>query len=256
VGTSTTYNNAATTYVGWQWQAGQGSTSSNTSGTITSTVSVNATAGFSIATFNSGAAGNKTVGHGLGVAPALWIVKQRTGAASSWSVGSKALAVPAARFLALDLTVAVITDTRIWANTAPSSTVLSFESGYTLGANQDCVAYCWAEIAGFSKFGSYTGNVSTNGPFVYTGFRPKFILIKRTDDGTAGWWIWDSARNTYNAANTIIGPNTSSAEFTGAFEIDLLSNGFKLRTANSALNGGTVIYAAFAENPFKNANAR
>ena len=241
------------TIVDWIWKAG-GAGVSNTSGSITSTVSVNATAGFSVVTFNAGTAGNKTVGHGLGVAPALWIVKS-TGSANSWSVGSQALAVPAARFLALDLTSSVYTDTRIWANTAPSSTVLSFESGYTLNAGINAVAYCWAEIAGFSKFGSYTGNGSADGPFVFTNLKPRFIMIKRTDT-TSNWTILDTAREGYNVDNDPLYPNLSDAEGTTDLA-DILSNGFKLRSTDASVNAnaGTYIYACFSSNPFKNSTA-
>jgi hypothetical protein len=252
-GSNDSSNQNGGTFVGWQWQAGQGSSSSNTNGTVTSTVSVNATAGFSVVTY-TGTGAAATVGHGLGVAPSLVIVKRRDTTAN-WQV--RHTSITAANSIQLNLTNASASATTVWNSTAPTSTVFSIGTSTDVNASAGTyVTYCWAEIAGFSKFGSYTGNSSTDGTFVYTGFRPKFILIKRTDVASHDWWIWDSARNTFNAANSIISPDQAAVEATGAFQMDLLSNGFKLRTANASLNTGTFIYAAYAENPFKNANAR
>jgi hypothetical protein len=149
----------------------------------------------------------------------------------------------------------------MWNNTSPTSSVFSVGTDI-YGANISAapyVAYCWTPIAGYSAFGSYAGNGSTDGPFVYTGFRPKFILIKRTDSSGYQWAIWDSIRNTYNAAGTNLWPDSSEAEATStSYDIDMLSNGFKFRTNSTSRNGsgGTHIYMAFAENPFKNALAR
>jgi hypothetical protein len=246
------------TYVAWQWKA-NGAGVTNTSGSITSTVSANTTSGFSIATFNAGAAGNKTVGHGLGVAPNLWIVKGLTVAANSWSVGSSALTTPASNYLVLNATSGSASDTRIWANAAPTNNVFSFESGYTLPANSDCVAYCFAAVAGYSAFGSYTGNNSaTDGAFVYLGFRPEFLIIKSTSASTE-WVMMDSARNIYNLADTSLYANRAYSEATigTVNDIDFLSNGFKLRNNTGFVNASqTYIYAAFAETPFKYSLAR
>jgi len=248
------------TYVGWQWQAGQGSTSSNTSGSITSTTSVNATAGFSIVTY-TGTGSNATVGHGLGAAPAMMIVKGRnTTTGQSWRVYHKnANASPASGVLNLNVTDAFFTSSTQWNNTAPTSSVLSIGTDPALNENtKNYVAYCWAEIAGFSKFGSYTGNGSADGPFVYLGFRPKYVLIKRTD-AVASWEVIDTARDPYNASANYLYPNLSDAEVNAPSNTrDYLSNGFKIRHSGGGSNasGGTYIYMAFAENPFKNANAR
>jgi len=243
------------TYVGWQWQAGQGTTSSNTSGTITSTVSVNATAGFSIVLY-TGNGGAMTIGHGLGVAPKLIILKDRD-IGRPWPVYHGSLATN--QYLILNTTAAAATSTSYWNNTAPTSTVFSVNGlEGNVGANgEKYVAYCWAEIAGFSKFGSYTGNGSADGPFVYTGFRPKFILWKSSTDGARNWSVFDSSRNTYNVTNSYLLPNLSNAEGTSD-ACDFLSNGFKWRSTDAGSNGSgqTFIYMAFAENPFKNANAR
>jgi len=257
LGTSSdsTVNNAGSgqTYVGWQWQAGQGSTSSNTSGSITSTVSVNASAGFSVATFTgTGAAG--TVGHGLGVAPSMYIIKQRS-ATGDWFVYHQSVGATAGLFL--NLTTASTTNT-YFNNTAPTSSVFSIGTASGLNANGVTqVAYCWTPIAGFSAFGSYEGVSSTDGPFIYLGFRPRWIMIKRTNS-TGDWTIWDTAMNTYNVVGTGLYADLSSAESSGNAAFDYLSNGFKVRNtfANINVSGGTYIYMAFAENPLKNALAR
>jgi hypothetical protein len=247
------WNASGSTYVAWQWQAGQGTTSSNTNGSITSTVSVNATAGFSVVTYTHNGVNAATVGHGLGVAPKFIINKQRS-AASNWRCYHSSL--PAGYNIQLNLTQAQSSAADIFP-TAPTSTVFTPGNGDSAnGVN--FVAYCWAEVAGFSKFGSYTGNGSTDGPFVYCGFRPRYVMMKRTDN-VGDWWIYDTARSTYNAAIQYLFADTSGAEVTDASEpIDFLSNGFKLRIATYQPNtsGATFIYAAFAENPFKYANAR
>jgi hypothetical protein len=252
-GSANSLNTNAYTFVGWQWQAGQGTNTTNTSGSITSTVSVSTTAGFSVVTFNAAASGAFTVGHGLGVAPRMIITRYRN-IASEWytyhaSVGNT-------QFLKLNATSAATTSANVWNNTSPTSTVFTLGSSISGSTSWTMVAYCWAEIEGFSRFGSYTGNGSTDGPFVYTGFRPKFIMTKRTDT-TSDWIIYDTSRNTYNVTDLRLFPNLSNAE-TQAGAMDLLSNGFKLRDTGASQNasGGTYIYAAFAENPFKNANAR
>jgi len=251
---STQINDNTDTYVAWQWQAGQGSTSSNTSGSITSTVSVSTTAGFSVVTWTA-TNGNATIGHGLGVAPKMIIIKDRATAAN-WTVYHASIGNTAG--LVLNDTSASNTNANFWNNTTPTSTVFSVGSfsNYLTDAH---VAYCWAEIAGFSKFGSYTGNGSADGPFVYTGFRPKYIVLKSTTTAGSNWWAEDTSRSTYNAANALLFPNLSNAEYTTAgVETDILSNGFKLRTSSNDGNksGDTFIYMAFAENPFKNALAR
>jgi uncharacterized membrane protein YgcG len=147
-----------------------------------------------------------------------------------------------------------------WNNTTPSSTVITlYNDAATNGSGSTYVAYCWAAIAGFSAFGSYTGNGSTDGPFVYTGFRPKFVMWRRTDTAGFDWDMYDSSRDTYNLAFKELIANSSAAESTSTvLSLDILSNGFKLRTSNGNGNasGGTYIYIAYAENPFKNANAR
>ena len=255
LGANSTYNNSGATYVAWCWKAG-GTTSSNTNGTITSSVSVNASAGFSVVTY-TGTGVNATVGHGLGVAPKLIICKARS-TTGSWQTYHASLTGTTGIFL--DLTSAAFASSVYWNNTNPTSSVFSIgTSSFVNVASQTQVAYCWSEIDGFSKFGSYTGNGSADGPFVYTGFRPKFLLIKSTA-ATGNWWMYDTSRSTYNLASVFLYANASDAEVSDTTNgLDMLSNGFKLRVVGNYqpnTNGGTFIYAAFAENPFKNALAR
>ena len=249
------FNDSGKTYVGWQWQAGQGTTSSNTNGTITSTVSVNASAGFSVVTYTTPASGGFTVGHGLGVAPAFVIHKSRSNVIG-WQCYHQAIGNTA--YINLDLTNASVASSTAFNNTSPSSSIITYGNTSFWGASYTYVAYCWTPIAGFSAFGSYTGNGSTDGTFVYTGFRPRWIMIKRSDSAGNNWRIWDTARATYNAGLLALFPNVSDAEDSVTDTYDLVSNGFKLRTSGVGTNasGGTYIYAAFAENPFKNSLAR
>ena len=247
-------NSSSDAYVAWQWQAGQGSSSSNTNGTITSTVSVNASAGFSVVTW-TGTGANATVGHGLGVAPQLIINKPRNSADNwiSWHTSLGALG-----YIYLNLTNASNSLAAMWNSTLPTSSVFSVGTNSNINSSaQTMVSYCWTSIAGYSAFGSYTGNGSTDGPFVYTGFRPRWVMFKRTDS-TSSWTIWDTAMNTYNVVGNGLYADLSNAESTGNSAFDYLSNGFKVRNSFANINssGGTYIYMAFAENPFKNALAR
>ena len=256
IGTDAGGNTTGDGYVAWQWQAGQGSSSSNTSGSITSTVSVNASAGFSVVTY-TGTGANATVGHGLGVAPSMMIVKNRTSANGWVCYHTYDNASPASGYMRLDSTAAFATDATAFNNTAPISSVFSL--GILGGVNTSTnayVAYCWSEIAGYSKFGSYTGNGSADGPFVYTGFRPKFIMYKSTNVSN-NWVIFDTSRDIYNVVSNYLLPNSSAAEAAVPL-IDFVSNGFKIRTVSGGTNGSgdTMIYACFAENPFKNSLAR
>jgi hypothetical protein len=258
VGTDTNYNNLSATYVAWQWQAGQGSTSSNTNGTITSTVSVNASAGFSVVTWTANASANQSIGHGLGVAPKFVIVKDRT-TSNNWNVWFTGFT--ADEYLQLNTTAAKGSFSTLWYQ-VPTSSVFYVGTSGTAANYQNgdgYVAYCWTPIAGYSAFGSYTGNGSSDGTFVYTGFRSRFMMTKRTDT-TGNWVIHDTARNTYNVADLALYPNLSAAEDSGASgrPFDILSNGFKARATEIDINasGGTYIYACFSENPFKNALAR
>ena len=247
------YNASGRNYVAWNWKA-NGSGSSNTAGSITSTVSANTTSGFSVVTY-TGTGSNATVGHGLGVAPSFIIIKRRD-AGSSWNCYQ--ITLGASQYIQIDGTAGAATNTGVWNNTAPTSSVFSIGTAFA-GVNASGsthVAYCFAEVAGYSKFGSYTGNGSADGPFVYTGFRPAFVMTKRTDL-TSEWTITDLRRPGYNLVNKSLYANQSSAELTYNV-LDQLSNGFKLRDPDGIWNGsgGTYIYMAFAENPFKYSLAR
>jgi hypothetical protein len=262
LGVNANANNSGTTYVGWQWKGG-GAAVTNTAGSISSQVSANPTAGFSVVTY-TGTGANATVGHGLGVAPKLVILKSRS-VVIDWAVYHGSVA--ATNYLLLNSTAASAASAGVWNNTAPTSTVFSIGSSTTTNTNGGTyVAYCFSEVAGYSKFGTWTNNNSTDGAFIYLGFRPRFILLKNTDN-VEGWFIWDSARQTYNMAPPSLNwlnPNLSNAEGTNnasTAEIDGLSNGFKIRTTNPAageisFGTRTYIYAAFAETPFKNSLAR
>jgi hypothetical protein len=242
------------TFVSWLWKA-NGAAVSNTSGSITSQVSANTTAGFSIVTY-TGTGANATVGHGLGVAPKIVIVKNRDGSPTSWGVWHSALGVNEG--LELQTTGAKQTGLSVWWNGAtPTSSVFSIgTSGTVNGSTQKMVAYCFAEIPGFSKIGSYTGNASTDGPFVWCGFKPRWVMIKRTDS-TGNWLIFDTARSTYNLMNNMLYPNLSNAEDT-AWSMDFCSGGMKVRDNGLQINAssGTFIFIAFAEAPFNYATAR
>ena len=249
------FNKSSSTYVAYGWKAG-GASTVNTSGSISSNVSVNTTAGFSIVTY-TGTGANATVGHGLGVAPKMVIVKNRT-QVDGWAIGHSNL-TSWAYVLQWDSGAQASVSTFFNSN-GPTSSVFSVGSATnTNQSGQSFVAYCFAEIEGYSKFGSYTGNGSTDGPFQYTGFRPKYVMIKRTDT-TADWHIHDAARNTFNVTNNTLYPGTTDVEDVAhtAVVFDFLSNGFKLRATHptSNNNGNNYIYVAFAESPFKYSNAR
>jgi hypothetical protein len=255
LGSNAAVNASAGSYVAWAWDAGA-STVTNNSGTITSQVRANASAGFSIVTY-TGSGANSTIGHGLGVAPQFIITKSRSSSAFNWGVYHASAGNTG--YLKLNLTDAFATQAT-WQNTTPTSAV--FYVGNFNSANQggdNYVAYCFAPVVGYSSFGSYTGNGSTDGPFVYTGFRPSYLLIKQSSTSGQNWEVRDYAREPYNDSNrTVLFPSSSLAEVTDAFPIDLLSNGFKVRNTGDGTNGSgaTYIYAAFAESPFNYARAR
>ena len=240
-------NIASANMVAWQWKA-NGSGSSNEDGSINTTAtSANTTAGFSIIEW-SGTGANGTIGHGLGVQPLLYIIKN-TATTNSWTVGSTLFANT--KYLVLNSTDAPVTGTA-WNSAYPTSSVINL--GDSAGSNgsgtNNMICYAFAEVPGYSSFGSYTGNGSTDGVFVYTGFTPAFIMYKVTST-TDSWEMYDTKRRTFNPYGTQLKANLSNAE-TDDTRIDILSNGFKARSTNTAVNGSgaTYIYMAFAENPF------
>jgi hypothetical protein len=260
LGADTTYliaNSSANTFVGWQWKGG-GTGVSNTSGTITSTVSANPTAGISVVSFSTVTSGtSSTIGHGLGAVPKMIILKYRN-QASNWTVHHASLGT--GYVLRLNTTDAQITNTTNI--NAVSSTTFTLGSSWVDNPTQPIIAYCFAEVAGFSKFGSYTGNGTQGaGPFVYTGFRPRYVVVKKTSSSGTNWHAYDTSRSTYNySGSNILKPDDSAAELTARndVQIDILSNGFRLIGNDIGINenNGTFIYMAFAEAPFNYARAR
>ena len=240
------------TYVAWQWKANGGTTANNTDGATTSTVQANTDAGFSIVTY-TGTGSATTLGHGLGVAPAMLIVKNRT-TAVDWAVYHKDL-TDAGYVIAINSTDAEAdSGTNRWNHTDPTSSVFSVGSGQQTNQNtNNMICYAFAEKQGYSKFGSYIGNGNADGPFVYTGFKPAFVLFKNSSNAGENWIMYDNKRDPHNEATLELFPNLVNTDYTGnAFDIDMLSNGFKHRGANGGSNGSnrTYIYMAFAEHPF------
>ena len=265
VGTNSNSNSSSSNYVAWQWKANAGTTSTNTDGSINTTVQANTDAGFSIVGYTCpDPITNFTIGHGLGVTPDVIIVKTRDGS-RNWGVYHKSLTAPAEnRNLKLNLTNAEAAESTFWANTAPTSSVITIAQNASVNfQGHNYIAYCFAEKQGYSKFGKYVGNGNSlgDGPFVYTGFAPSFVIIKRTD--AANDWIMHTYKlgtkassavekgNVGNLNNAALRANSNSfVDDWGA--IDMLSNGFKIRTdaASENTSGGSYIYMAFAENPF------
>jgi hypothetical protein len=267
-GTDPTYymadvNYPGSNFVAWQWKA-NGAGSSNTAGNITSTVSANNDSGFSIVTGTLGAAGvQNTVGHGckvggIATAPSMIIFKTRSGATYNWSIYHASVCDTTSKYFRFT-TDALLTYSTVWGAALPTSTVFGVTGDGCGSPSNPFVAYCFAPVASYSAFGSYIGNGSSNGPFIYTGFRPRWILFKRSDAANS-WFIYDTARDTFNAMFKYLQPDSAAAEAgtSGSNDIDITANGFKIRNSNNYDNasGGTIIYAAFAESPFKYALAR
>lgn len=238
-------NYSGVTYVGWQWKANGGTTSSLSNTGPDSVVQVNSDAKFVIGTY-TGNGSNSNVKHGLGETPDMLIVKRRTGGTGSWAVWHKDLT--SAYWLRLDATVTQATG--VWDGLDPNSEKF-FISGGSSNVNisgSDYVFYAWKSVQGYSKFGKYAGNENANGPFIYTGFKPACIILKNATV-VSNWRIFDTKRPTYNTALRLM-PNSTAAEQTDT-QIDILSNGFKIRASDSEINSGaTHVYMAFAENPF------
>ena len=246
------WNESGKTYVAWNWKAG--TTSGLSGGTLTPTAySFNTTSGFGIYAY-TGTGANATIPHGLGVAPHLVIVKHLSGA-SDWEVGNSSF-TSWVYHAGLNLTNAESSSATCWNSTAPTSTVFSVgTNGAINGSGQTFVAYVFANVKGYSKFGSYFGNGNVDGTFVYTGFRPAWLMIKASS-ATGNWMMYDNKREGYNEANDRLIANTTGVEASSA--IDILSNGFKLRSTDSYLNTSSVTYsfAAFAEFPIVSSNSK
>mgnify|MGYP003659094812 len=247
VNTATSVNGSSANYVSWNWKA-NGAGSSNTDGSITSTVSVNTTSGFSIVKYTGNGLAGATIGHGLGAVPKMTIIKSMT-AGEDWIIPP--LNDPT-NYIVLNSTGAEGNGIGPFNNTAATSSVFSVGTwGTTNGNSQTLLAYCFAEKQGFSKISSYIGNGNADGTFNYTGFKPAWVMIKNLTSAGSNWRIFDNQRLGYNVNNATLYPNLSNAE-ADETSLDLLSNGFKMRGTTNDLNGSgqTYIYMAFAETPF------
>ena len=252
------YNLSGSNYVAWQWKANGGTTSSNSDGSVTSTVQANTDAGFSIVTFDSASSGNFSVGHGLGVQPAMIITKNREGT-GQWYCWHKSLTggdSNTSYLISLNRTDEESSYANAW-GAGVTSSVFGMQSGNTATASNDYVAWCFAEKQGYSKFGSYIGNGNTNGPFVYTGFKPALVVVKRSivagSTAYGNWLMYDNKRGAYNLNDEYVYANNNAAEATSTTAgYDFLSNGFKVRNTynDGNVSGNTYIYMAFAETPF------
>jgi len=251
VGADNDTNRNGDSIVGWNWKANGGTTSSNSNGSITSTVQANTTAGFSIVSY-TGTGSNATIGHGLSSAPSMIIFKTR--GTGNWLVYHQGIGNTHGVFL--NTTSAKDDDATYFQDTDPTSSVFSIGTSTLVNDTNAYIAYCFAEKKGYSKFESYTGNGNADGTFVYTGFRPAFVMIKGTASSRA-WNIFDNKRDTFNPTDKLLLPNLSDAELSG-YKIDFLANGFKPRDTNTYWNGNgeTYIYMAFAENPFVTAGTK
>ena len=256
LGTTNATNTNGETQVGWSWVAGTSFTNDASStgiGTIDSSGSVNTDAGFSICSFTGNGTSGASVKHGLSTKPAMMIIKNRD-EADSWQVyHHKNTSAPATETLQLNETGATSDTSNRWNDTEPTTAIFTLGDNPTVNKNTiKYIGYIFSEIKGYSKFGSYTGNGNADGTFIYTGFKPAFLITKKTN-ATGPWDMFDNTRNVINPVNSRLHPNASDTEFTNsAMNIDFVSNGFKIKTTDNELNtsGSTYIYMAFAENPF------
>ena len=252
VGTDSGVNANTYTFASWNWKSGttSGITTNGSTDTTPSSYSFNQTAGISIVKYSGSGSTPTKIAHGLGVAPKMIIVKRLTGTAD-WVVGHNSMADDWTKYIYLSSTAASVTaGGAAWENTAPDTVNFTVGDNTQINASgSDYIAYCFAEKTGYSKFGSYTGNGNADGTFVYTGFKPAFVMIKSFSDSST-WHLADNKRIGYNPLNYRIQPNNSNAEYQG-FEIysDFLSNGFKLRNTDTDTNGSgrTYIYMAFGQ---------
>ena len=251
VGATDNVNGSGNGIAAWNWKA-NGAGSANTDGSISSTVSANTTSGFSIVKYTGTGSAGATVGHGLGVKPAMIIFKSLSVAGPSWVVYHQSKG--ATYTLYLNETSVGGTSAEMLNNTEPTSSLITLGNGTSSNSSgASTIAYCFNDVQGFSKMGSYTGNNNDDGTFVYLGFKPAFVLIKITSGQTDNWIMQDNKINSFNGPSSQrLRPNSSGAEFSSSNEIDLLSNGFKVHGADGEINGDgfSYIYMSFAENPF------
>ena len=247
LGTHDDSNGSGRTYVGWNWKA-NGTGSANTDGSISSTVSANTTAGFSIVKY-TGTGSVATIGHGLGAVPKMIIIKNTSSSspAYAWRVYNAGLAIAGTN--SLQFQASNTAEAGYWNNTTPTTTVFSVgANGETNQSSGTNIAYCFADVTGYSKFSTYIGNGNADGAFIYTGFAPSFVMVKKAS-GTGSWWFRDNKIAPYNVRSQVFVANSSGAETSGVGQMDFLSNGFKLRDTTDASNssGGTYIYMAFGQ---------
>ena len=245
-------NEVSQTYVAWQWKSQGGSTVSNSDGSITSTVQANTTAGFSIVTYTGNGSSGATIGHGLGAVPSMFIIKRRSGA-EDWVVyHHKNTSAPETDHLLLNTTDATSDSDTRFNDTAPTSSLITMGNNAVInGSGSTYVCYAFKEIQGYSKFSSFTGTGNADGPMVFCGFSPSWVMIKKTNN-TSQWVIHDTTRQEFNMQTRFLQANQNAAESTSsAADLDILSNGFKLRSSDDAQNGNgdTYIYLAFASSP-------
>ena len=250
VGTDAGYNGSTNDMIAWCWRANGGTTSTNTSGTITSTVQANTKGGFSIITY-TGTGTNSTIGHGLTKAPDFYIVKNASSGTENWTCYHAG--ITETHYLTFNTTAIASDNNTFWNDTAPTSTVISLGTNARCnGSTNTMVGFAWHSVEGYSKFDKWEANANNNGSFVYTGFRPRLVFIKSADT-VAPWVVWDTERSTSNKANNALAWNASSteADYTG-YPIDFHANGFKLRTSNATVNAaGTWVFGAWGDVPFK-----
>ena len=261
VGSESGFNNSSDTFVAWCWKAGtawSNDASATSVGSLDSSGTKNATAGFSIISFTGTESGTPSIAHSLSSTPEF-IISKALEVTDNWMVFHGSFS--AQDYIILNTYGNTASASSVW-NSLPSSTVINMGDNAGVNDDGDMIMYAWHSVQGFSKFGTYTGNGNVDGPFVYLGFRPAWVLFKRTAGAAANWQLWDNKRNSANAVNRSLLPDDSAAEQTDQ-DIDFLSNGFKIRSDQGHLNvsGTTFIYAAFAEAPFVNskgvpANAR
>ena len=244
LGSNSGSNGSSNTYVAWCWRANGGTTATNNEGATSNTLQANTAAGFSISQF-SNSSGATTIGHGLGVAPAFYVIKIASGGGGSWGVYHKSIG--ATKYIRFNSNAAAATASNYFNDTEPTNIVLSVGSTWT-GTTIMC--YAWADVEGFQKFGKYIGNGNADGTFTYLGFRPRLLVLKR--NATDNWFVFDSARDTFNVVGDYLLWDATQAESASSL-IDFTSNGFKLRSSSASLNpsGGEILYMAWGDVPFK-----
>ena len=251
-----TENDNGEDFVAWQWKINGGTVANNTAGNTTTSVQTNLAAGVTIGTYGGNSSNGNSIGHGLGAIPDFFMIKGYTGSGTKyWTIGCPniaSMANGASKILFLDTDNAVMNDTSIWGNVSLTDSIVTINSGQQVNhVNSNYMFYAFKNIQGYSKVGQYVGNGSDNGPFVYTGFKPAFLMMKRTDS-SGNWVMFDNTRDTGNVTKHRLFPNLTNADNTTRDYIDLLSNGFKMRNTDVDHNadGSTIMYLAFAESPF------